>query len=58
MVAVGVQHSDEVYEPDMPFAVIYEWCVGYSPISLHPFTTLLTLNRSSVRRGESGNSCK
>jgi len=51
MATVGVQHSDEADDPDMPFAVIYEWCDGYSPISLSPFTTLLTLNRYNVRCG-------
>ena len=49
MANVRVQHSDEVDDPDMPFAVIYEWCD--SPISLPPLTTLLTLNRYSVRCG-------
>jgi len=51
MATAGVQHSDEAGDPDMPFAVVYEWCDGYSPIFLPPFTTLLTINLYNVRYG-------
>jgi len=51
MATVGVQRSVQVDDPDMPFAVIYEWCDGYSPISLPPLSALLTLDRYSVRCG-------